>query len=324
MTNTRLERDYGRALRWYPERWRRTHGPAMLGTLLDVADGDGRTRPVAGELADLRWRGVRERVNAVVPADVRSLAASIGTGAAAGFALVYLLWVSWGPWDARPLTPLTGWTTFGPFHDAGILFTVPFLLGAIAAALGSRIAAHVFVLVGLLSLPVLMLLVRSDDSWAGPRSTTLGCAALLGLVTLLGDPRHRRALGAAFALAGGGLAGLAFLQPVSGHGLQVRSVSDQGFWMFVASPWSIASAGLAVAVLVVALLIRRRAIAAAAVAIAWTPWAVVTTVALLASPEDPADAVIVVAVSTALVVSAVRAARARTSTAPRTRVTGGS
>jgi hypothetical protein len=311
VTNTRLERDYERALRWYPERWRRTHGPAMLGTLLDVADGDGRTRPVAGELADLRWRGLRERVNGVVPADVRALAASIGTGAAAGFALVHLLWVSWGPWDARPLTPLAGWSTFGPFHDAGVLFTVPFLLGAVAAALGSRIAAHVSVLVGLSALPVLMLLVRSDDSWAGPRSTTLGCAALLGLVTLVGDPRHRRALGAAFALVGGLFAGLAFLQPTSGNGLQVRSVADQGFWMFIASPWAIASAGLAVAVVVVGLLVLRRAGAAAAVAIAWLPWGVVTTYTLLRSSEDPADAVIVMAVSVALVVGAVGAARRR-------------
>lgn len=307
---TRLERDYGRALGWYPTRWRRTHGPAMLGTLLDVADDEGRSRPAHGELAELRWQGVRERVNTVVPGDVRALAASIGTGSMAGFALVYLVWVSWGPWDARPLAS-NGYDTFGPFWNAGVLFCVPFLLGALAAVAGSRAAAHLLVLVGLVALPVVTVMVRADVGQSGPRSTTLGAALLLGLVALLGDPRDRRTLGASFALVGGGLAVYAVLQPPSGHGVQIRSLPDPAFWSLIASPWTTASAGLAVAVAVVVLLVRRRAVLGAAVALAWLPWGAVTTVTFTVFADEPADAVVVAAVSVALAVGAVAAAARR-------------
>ncbi|PZE80406.1 hypothetical protein [Curtobacterium sp. MCBD17_032] len=162
-----------------------------------------------------------------------------------------------------------------------------------------------------MALPVLFLLVRSDGSLTGPRSTTLGCALLLGLVSLLGDPRERRSLLGAFLLVGGALAVLALVQPASGHGLQVRTLPDPAFWSFIASPWATATAGLAVAVGVVALLAGRRRVTAAAVAIAWFPWGVVTTVTLGVSPEDPADTVIVAAGTLALLVGAVSANRPR-------------
>lgn len=307
---TRLERDYGRALGWYPTRWRRTHGPAMLGTLLDVADDEGRNRPAHGELAELRWQGVRERVNTVVPGDVRALAASIGTGSMAGFALVYLVWVSWGPWDARPLAP-NQYDTFGPFWNAGVLFSVPFLLGALAAVAGSRAAAHLFVLVGLVALPIVTVMVRADVGQPGPRSTTLGAALLLGLVALLGDPRDRRALLSTFAVVGGGLVFYAVWLPPTGNSWRLVTVGDGGFWGSVAAPWMTASAGVTVAVAVVVLLVRRRPVPAAALALAWLPWGAATTVTLRFFADEPADAVVVAAVSVALAVGAVAAAARR-------------
>lgn len=306
---TRLEREYGRALGWYPARWRRTHGPAMLGTLLDVAEGEGRTRPVIGELADLRWQGIRERVNSVVPTDVRALAASIGTGSAAGFALVYLVWVSWAPWDLRPLSVPDGVDTFGPFWNAGMLFCIPLLLSALAALTGARWLAHLFVVVGLVALPVTAVFVRATEAWNGPRSTTLGLAALLCLVTLVGDPRRRRALGWSAGVVGGALSLFAVFQPGAGHGFVVRTVDDGGFWQFVASAWMLAAAAFLVVVVVVVLVSRGHAVVGAAVALAWLPWGGAGTVALWWFAGEEADAVVMAAGTGALVVLALTATR---------------
>lgn len=43
------EARFRRLLRWYPRGWRAHHGEALLGTLLDLAEHEGRTSPSAGE-----------------------------------------------------------------------------------------------------------------------------------------------------------------------------------------------------------------------------------------------------------------------------------
>ncbi len=229
VTNTRLEQDYDRALGWYPTRWRRTHGPAMLGTLLDVADGEGRTRPAHGELAELRWQGLRERVNAVVPGDVRVLAASIGTGAAAGFALVYLLAVSWVPWGPPAGTAWPDLPAFGPFRNPGVLFAVPILLGALAALGRQRMLAHLAGVLAVLGIVVARITVQATENWNGPGTTTLVTVAALVVVANTGAPRDRRALGTAFGVVTAGLALFVGLQLPTGHPFEATLFTD-GSW----------------------------------------------------------------------------------------------
>lgn len=43
------ESEFARLLRWYPASWRRDHGDVVLGTMLDVADADGRDAPTRAE-----------------------------------------------------------------------------------------------------------------------------------------------------------------------------------------------------------------------------------------------------------------------------------
>lgn len=309
MTNTRLEQDYGRALGWYPTRWRRTHGPAMLGTLLDVADGEGRSRPAHGELAELRWQGVRERVNTVVPGDVRVLAASIGTGAAAGFALVYLLAVSWVPWGPPPGTAWPDLPGFGPFRNTGVLFAVPILLGALAALGRQRMLAHLAGLLAVLGIVVARVTVQATENWNGPGTTTLVTVAALVVVANVGAPRDRRALGIAFGVVAGGLALFVGLQLPTGHPFESTLLTDGAWWGAGVTPALLGVVGVLVLVAVVELVRHRRAVLAAALAVAWMPWAVAGTITLrYFAAEDAASALMAVG-STAMALVALMVAR---------------
>lgn len=58
-----IERTYRRALRAYPRRWRREHGEAVLSTLLDAAEAQGRDAHAPRELGSLLGHGLGERLN---------------------------------------------------------------------------------------------------------------------------------------------------------------------------------------------------------------------------------------------------------------------
>ncbi|WP_146236357.1 hypothetical protein [Curtobacterium sp. MCBD17_023] len=315
MTNTRLgqgpslEREYGRALGWYPSRWRRTHGSAMLGTLLDVAEGEGRDRPAHGELADLRWQGLRERVNAVVPADVRALAASIGTGSAAGFALVYLLAVSWVPWGPPAGTAWPELPWFGPFRNPGVLFAVPVLMGALAALVRQRILAHVSAVIAVLGVVVARITVQATENWNGPGTTTLVTVAALVVVANVGDPRDRRALGVAFAVVTVGLALFAGLQLPTGHPFESTLFTDGAWWGAAVTPALLGGTGVLVLVTVVGLVRRRRTDIAAALAVAWMPWALAGTITLRYFASEDVASLLMAVGSTAMALVALVVAR---------------
>ena len=95
-----LEARYRAALRWYPESWRRRNADAVVGMLLDGADHDGRTVPAPGELTDLALRGLAARSAVVLPAAVRSGAATLAFGY--GFARP-LVTQSQFPHSSRPM-----------------------------------------------------------------------------------------------------------------------------------------------------------------------------------------------------------------------------
>lgn len=309
VTNTRLEQDYDRALGWYPTRWRRTHGPAMLGTLLDVADGERRTRPAHGELAELRWQGLRERVNAVVPGDVRVLAASIGTGAAAGFALVYLLAVSWVPWGPPAGTAWPDLPAFGPFRNPGVLFAVPILLGALAALGRQRMLAHLAGVLAVLGIVVARITVQATENWNGPGTTTLVTVAALVVVANTGAPRDRRALGTAFGVVTAGLALFVGLQLPTGHPFEATLLTDGSWWGAGVTPALLGVVGVLVLVAVGGLVRGRHTVLAAALAVAWMPWAVAGTITLRYFAAEDGASVLMAVGSTLMALTALVIAR---------------
>ncbi len=308
--DTALARRYRAALRWYPRRWRNQHGEDMVGTLLDVADGEGRSHPSAGELVDLRWRGVVERVNVLLPERVRALAASLATGAGAAFAVVYFVFVTWVPWgvsgpfDAR--SPM-----FGPFWNAGVLVAVPMVLVALAALGGWRAGAHLAGLLVVLGVVMTRLVVQATDNWNGPGSTTLVTALLLVVVTSLGDPRNRVALTASAGVVGVGLTTFALLRLPSGNPFELTLLGDGGWWTMVASPWMLAGAALIVAAAVVVLALRGADVVAAAIAVGWLPWGAAGTITLRWFAGESADAVVMAVGSVVLTAWVVGRARRR-------------
>jgi hypothetical protein len=61
------ERQYRAILRWYSKKWRRSHGEALLDTLLELAEAEGRIRPTRSEKLDLARRGITDRLIAATP-----------------------------------------------------------------------------------------------------------------------------------------------------------------------------------------------------------------------------------------------------------------
>jgi hypothetical protein len=104
----------------------------MLGTFLDVAEAEGRERLTGGEKAAMVAGGLSARVEAAVPARVRTGVASILVGLLGAFGLFSGAVFEWAPWGgaarAHILAQLTAFNgqTFGPFLS-------PFALVAAAA-----------------------------------------------------------------------------------------------------------------------------------------------------------------------------------------------
>jgi hypothetical protein len=61
------ERQYRASLRWYSKNWRRSHSEALLDTLLELAEAEGRIRPTRSEKLDLARRGITDRLIAATP-----------------------------------------------------------------------------------------------------------------------------------------------------------------------------------------------------------------------------------------------------------------
>ena len=94
---TNLESKYRGALRWYPARWRRANGEALIGLMMDRAEAASREAPARGELFDLARHGLRLRIVAAAP----WLLISAATLALAMLASI----VSQGPFETVAIMP---------------------------------------------------------------------------------------------------------------------------------------------------------------------------------------------------------------------------
>lgn len=72
------EESFRRLLRWYPRRWRRENGAVMLGTMLDRADHEGRTKPTAAERASAALHGSATHLSARLALVTATIAATLG------------------------------------------------------------------------------------------------------------------------------------------------------------------------------------------------------------------------------------------------------
>jgi len=182
-----LEQRYRRALRWYPASWRKANGDAIVGTLLDGADGRG--APRAGEVANLALNGLLARfgwVEKVLPAGVRDRASSLALGFGFGVTVVMLVVQEWAPW-ASPAAYVPQPASIGPFHGwGGVLYSV-WAVALIAAVAGLRAVTR-WMLVATIPFCIYLAFVLQSSWWLRPSSLGLVILLLLALVVSAGDP----------------------------------------------------------------------------------------------------------------------------------------
>lgn len=109
MAGGRLAARYRRLLAWYPQRWRRENGDALMATLLDVAEGEGWNRVRLGDAVDLAVNGISARVSAVLPAVARDRAAGFAAATGLAWSLAYFLVEDWMPWSRAVAAPQWRW-----------------------------------------------------------------------------------------------------------------------------------------------------------------------------------------------------------------------
>jgi hypothetical protein len=196
-----LEAQYRDALRWYPKRWRVKNEDAMVGTLLDTADGESREDPATGELRSLRLSSLVYRAGLAgraVPEAARDRAAaiSLGLGASMGSAGLALNLIV--PPRVEAIVAKAGelrWLPhlFGPFGgDAVILYTLWAVAGLLGMT-GLRRSARAAVALTIPTAIVIRAISDQMQQLMPASSTTLGSMELLALVVLLGFAGRDRA-----------------------------------------------------------------------------------------------------------------------------------
>ncbi|MGW9112658.1 hypothetical protein [Microbacterium sp. NPDC055683] len=226
-------------LRVFPKRWYVAHGDEVRGTFAEMLEDERRDRPTRAELADLAMRGVRMRVDDILPRVVRRPAASIAMGVLGGFAAFFL---------ALHVVPV-GMT---PVENGGAPYLVGSwavcglsLLGALAAPI-SR-AVSVGALLAALATMAAVAASRLDivAVSTGPSTMYVALFALLAAVALLGEVT----IGATMAAGVGTFVGL--LTVHWSAGILHPRMGQQAFWNLVAGPHAsfaaLILAGIAVA-----------------------------------------------------------------------------
>jgi hypothetical protein len=184
-----LEAPYRRALRWYPKKWRAANEDAVIGTLLDQAEGENRIRPARGELSDLRAGAVITRIGPLgrIPAPVRDRAAALAFGLGGGIAIATLVaMVTQKATAQRPF--FEGVPTIGPFFGWGFVYYLVWAIALIAGFAGSRWAARTIAFAAIVIAIGLRLSPANQYFDHAPTTTTLVFIGMQTLLSLAGNP----------------------------------------------------------------------------------------------------------------------------------------
>ena len=182
-----IERRYRAALDLYPRSWRDANGNAMLATLLDEAEVEGRNRPGLAQLLNISVFALLERARSAVPASVRDRAAALAWGMGTALAIVMFVGTEWAPWSTGRPSPEAEVTAFGPFVSAAAVILGLWIL-AFVVALAGRARPARWLLAA--TLPASVVLVAGEGAWWAalrPPSSALFFLALLALIAMQGS-----------------------------------------------------------------------------------------------------------------------------------------
>lgn len=234
MSETLSDR-FERALRWYPQAWRNENGAAVIGTLLDVAQSEGRTSPRRSELANLTLMGIGARVDRWVSWRARTLVSSISLGAGVASAAIFFVVHMWSPWTVENGLYVGGiqYVAADPPRtlDAGM---VVYALwgGAFVFALCHRrkSARAVLVVTAIIPFAFRGIAALQGAGWYGLMTTTSALFTMLALLSLI-SRWQLRIVGISAVVTAASLMVLEI-----GIGFPARSFwSDRTFWHQIAS-----------------------------------------------------------------------------------------
>ena len=310
-----LEARYRRALNWYPKAWRAQNGEAILGVLMDGAEG--RTQPRAGDIVNLAANGLLTRLAPladIVPRGVRDAASSLALGFGFGLTITMLVMQEWAPWaptstmyypEPASLEPVAS-PMVGPFSGWGALLYLTWIIGGLFFAAGKVHMGRWTLVATIPGSVALVLLAGNTNGWSRP--PTLALAVLLSLVVIVaaGRPLQRRGQWMAVALSSG-LGAVAVAYPiVTNHGLITR-LDPQGGWSLVTGGAGLGGALALLAVLVLlGTMFARRWDWAGAILVISAPWIAITLAYVVAR----GDALAMLAAAVALTaIAAIAVAR---------------
>lgn len=204
-----LDTRYRRTLRWYPRKWRMTNEDAVVGTLLDMADDDHRSRPARGELAGLRASALVLRLGPLgrIPSSARDRAAALAFGLGSGIAITALVAMAVQRATLAPFL-LSLVPVVGPFIGYSFMLYGVWILSFVAAVAGWKWAARLLAVAAILVAIVLRITV-GGIAFSAPTTTTIVLLAALALLGFIGNP-FRSPRGRVW-ISGSGLAWAAFI-----------------------------------------------------------------------------------------------------------------
>lgn len=189
-----------RALRAYPSSWRDRHGEAMLGTLLDEAEAQGRDEPSRGERIALMRSGLAVRILGWMPQPAREAVATASAATGFALAMVFAVFSGFGervdwrlPPEGQNLDPQAS-----PGLIAAGLWAIAFVLILCGATRAARIALTATAVAG-----VGVFVHAQLDPLAGPRAIVTVTLTVFALLVLLAPVRARLAAGVTAAVTTG-------------------------------------------------------------------------------------------------------------------------
>ena len=197
MSRSLAER-YRRALRWYPRSWRSANEDEVLGTLLDVAEGEARAMPHRGELVSLAVNGIASRIGVVVPSGVRDRVAAVALATGTAYSMIYLFFNAWAPFATQFYVAPSPRSV--PLITLVVIICALWILGMIFAFVGKHRGVRVVVGATILAVGVLAIVSHSGGGELSfvPTVKVFVLLAGLGVLGLAGVSRSRKLMGITF------------------------------------------------------------------------------------------------------------------------------
>jgi len=160
---SRLSTEYRKLMRWYPRQWRLANEQAMLGTLLDQAESEGRQEATAAERSAIARGGIVQRFGLPVRGQRLRL---VPLTAGLLLSVFYAAFIIWAPYTSYP-------GSLGPFANPSVVTCALLVLAFVAALLVRGQLASVLALTAALVEVVIGVLVSmhpalGPNPWEGP------------------------------------------------------------------------------------------------------------------------------------------------------------